>query len=82
MSSSVVVATAQSSILADVSENGRNIRALMHETHDAGANLVHFPEGALSGYVKSQIGDWQQVDWRALDSELAETAELAGELGL
>jgi predicted amidohydrolase len=48
----------------------------------AGARLIHFPEGALSGYVKAQIRDWKEVDWQLLHEELEMTAQLAGELGL
>jgi predicted amidohydrolase len=76
------LATAQSHISADVRENGRCIRALMHAARRAGADLIHFPEGALSGYVKRQISDWAQVDWAALDDELERTASLANELSL
>lgn len=48
----------------------------------AGCRLVHFPEGALSGYVKSQIRDWDEVDWRALRDELDRISDHAARLGL
>lgn len=76
------LATAQSHISADVRENGSNIRELMYAARSAGADLIHFPEGALSGYVKRQISDWAQVDWAVLDEELEHTASLANELNL
>lgn len=48
-----------------------------------GARIVHFTEGgAASGYAKSQIGDWQAVDWQLLREELEATAALARELAL
>lgn len=79
---SIVVATAQSFISADVRENGLEIRRLMSLAVQAGADLIHFPEGAMSGYVKSQIMDWKEVDWQLLRDELRLTAQRAGELGL
>jgi predicted amidohydrolase len=78
----ITVATAQGRISADVRANGQEIRGLMLQARSGGASLAHFPEGALSGYTKSQITDWGQVDWGALGDELRRTAALAGELGL
>jgi predicted amidohydrolase len=79
---SVVVATAQSFISKDIRENGSEVRRLMTVAAQAGADLIHFPEAAMSGYVRSQILGWQQVDWQLLNSELEATERLAGELGL
>ncbi|HVJ33425.1 MAG TPA: carbon-nitrogen hydrolase family protein [Terriglobia bacterium] len=76
------IATAQSEISADIGANGRLIRSLAKQAAQAGARLVHFPEGALSGYVKAQIKDWKDVDWAGLRAELEETAALAGRLGI
>lgn len=78
----LTIATAQSFISKDVRENGLEIRRLMGLAHQAGARLIHFPEGAMSGYVKSQIKKWEEVDWELLRGELELTAQLAGELGL
>ena len=76
------VAVAQSRIVADVRQNGRHVRSLMEQAAAAGARLVQFPEGALSGYVKAQIKAWDAVDWAAVEDELAATAELAHRLGI
>lgn len=82
MSMPLRVATAQSTVTADVRENGRHVRELMSSARAAGCRLVHFPEGALSGYVKSQIQDWGAVDWKALREELDAVAEHSARLGL
>lgn len=79
---SITLATAQSYISADVRENGREIRRLMELAKQQGSDIVHFPEGAMSGYVQRQILDWNDVNWKALEEELNETAKLAGELGI
>ncbi|GLR90420.1 carbon-nitrogen hydrolase family protein [Bradyrhizobium iriomotense] len=78
----ITIATVQSHISADTRMNGRDIRRLMAEVRAAGARLVHFPEGALSGYVKSEINDWAAVDWAALRDEIEATAACASELGI
>ena len=78
----VRIATAQSLIAADPRRNGEHIRELMRRARAAGARLVHFPEGALSGYVKAQIHDWNEVDWDLVRRELDLTARLSGELGI
>lgn len=76
------LATAQIDISADVRRNGGAIRRMMARAARAGARLAHFPEGALSGYVKSQIKSWDAVDWNALREELEQIAETAGKLGI
>ena len=73
------LAIAQSAIVRDVATNGRHIRELMAEAQQAGARLVHFPEAALSGAIKTHIGDWAEVDWQALDDELARICDAARE---
>jgi predicted amidohydrolase len=76
------IAVAQSRIDRDIRANGREIRGLMRRAAAGGARLVQFPEGAASGYAKSEITSWDEVDWPALREELEETAALAGSLGL
>jgi predicted amidohydrolase len=78
----ITIATVQSHISADTRLNGRDIRRLMAEARTAGARLVHFPEGALPGYVNSEIKDWTAVDWAALRDEIEATAACASELGI
>lgn len=76
------IATARSAISDDVRNNGAHLRGLMERAAAAGARLVHFPEGALSGYAKAQIHDWEAVDWEAVEEELSTLATLAHRLGL
>lgn len=78
----IKIATAQSSISKDVAANGHEIRRLMRLAKSQGADLIHFAEGALSGYVKSQIFDWQEVDWQTLERELKLTMQEAGNLDI
>jgi predicted amidohydrolase len=78
----IKIATAQSHISVDARENGQEVRRLMRQAREEGATIAHFPEGAMSGYTKSQIKNWGSVDWDALFQELRLVANLARELGL
>lgn len=72
--------------------SGRDLRRLMREAREAGARIVHFPEGAtcfphkriLSVSGPDEVGpaDWDRFQWSVLREELAATAELARELEL
>jgi predicted amidohydrolase len=78
----LTLATAQSIITADVRANGAEIRRLMREARARNADIVHFPESAMSGCSKAHIKRWSDVDWPALEAELQETAGLASSLGI
>lgn len=79
------VAVGQSRVGLDHHENGREVRRLMRQAADMGAQLVQFPEGAISGYPsgegKVRLAGWA-VDWAGLRAELEETAALADELSI
>lgn len=76
------LATAQSLITPDIRANAIEIRRLMELARAHGADVVHFPEGAMSGYTKSQIERWDDVDWDTLVNELEQTAKFAASLGI
>lgn len=79
------VAIAQTQVGFDPRENGAAIRAQMREAAGAGARLIQFTEGAMSGYPsgvgKQALAGWR-VDWAVLRDELETTAALAAELRL
>jgi predicted amidohydrolase len=79
------IALAQSLVTTDPRANGAAIRDLMRQAAAAGARLIQFPEGAMSGYpsgeAKQALAGWD-VDWPALRAELEQTAALARELRL
>jgi predicted amidohydrolase len=78
----VPIATAQSPISGNVRENGCHVRELMQSARERSARLVHFPEGALSGYAKSEVSDWYAFDWPTIRDELEMIATVAGSLGI
>jgi predicted amidohydrolase len=95
---SVRLAVAQTTVyddprnIAGLRVGGLEMRCLMREAHEAGARLVHFPEGTICSPNKrimsvigpEQVGpaDWRKVEWAALREELDATRKLARELGL
>lgn len=85
MAASLVIAAAQSPVSPDVGANGAAIRQLIAEASAAGARLVVFCEGALSGYAKNQIErpeDWLRFDWARQEAELAAIGALCAEQGI
>jgi predicted amidohydrolase len=82
---SVTIALAQTPVSADVSRNLSHITAMMARAKVAGAGLVQFTEGALSGYGKKVLTpfeQWRDEDWARLRQASDEIASLANELGL
>ncbi len=79
---SLKLAVAQVEISPNVRENGEKIRCLMLQAAEKGARILHFPEGAASGYPKSEIKNWADFDWPALREELERTVQFAGECGI
>jgi predicted amidohydrolase len=49
----------------------------MRKAKLAGCQLLHLSEGALSGYVKRQVRNWQQVDWGSVADEMESIQEFA-----
>ena len=96
--SSVRLAVAQTTLyndpgnIAGLRAGGLEMRRLMRQASDAGARLVHFPEGAtcspnkriMSASGPEKIGppDWDRFEWAVLREELDATSKLAGDLGL
>ncbi len=78
----VMVATIQSVITRDIRTNGAHIRSLMQQARSSGAALAHFTEGALSGYVQSELQDWAEADWVGIQQELLAIRQEAARLGL
>lgn len=81
----VAIALAQTPVSPDVSCNLRHIAAMMTKAKAAGADLVQFTEGALSGYgrkVLTPFEQWRAEDWARLRQASDQIASLASELGL
>ncbi|RFB93620.1 carbon-nitrogen hydrolase family protein [Rhizobium leguminosarum bv. trifolii] len=78
--------------ISKLRRSGQEMRLLMRQAREAGARLVHFPEGTTSSpnkRIMSEIGpreigpsDWRRFEWAVLREELDATRRLARELGL
>lgn len=78
----LVMASAAMPVSADLDVNACQIRRTLRLAKAAGVGLVQFPEGAASGYAKSEIASWQSYPWDALRASLETVAEEARKLEL
>ncbi|MEM6427724.1 MAG: carbon-nitrogen hydrolase family protein [Deinococcota bacterium] len=78
----ITIASAQAQIYSTPWENAEAACQLIAAAKQAGADLVHFPEGAFSGYVKQQIKHWDDVDWDALEHALLHICTCAKDTGM
>lgn len=73
------VATCQFPVNGDIRSNARRIEPMIRSAAEQGAHVVHFPEGALSGYAGKQFCTWDGFDWAALRRESEKLLALARE---
>lgn len=76
----LVVATCQFPVGRDPAENKRHVLRQMRQSAKRGAHVVHFCEGALSGYAGSDFDSFRGFDWDLLRECSGEVLELAREL--
>lgn len=76
------VATSQFPVDADVERNAGHIVRQMGRAREAGAHVVHFSEGALSGYAGIDFPTFRGFDWKLLESCTIRIMEVAAELKL
>jgi deaminated glutathione amidase len=76
------VATCQFPVSASIEANLRAISSQLRIARGRGAQLAHFPEGALSGYAGVDFESFAGFDWPLLRQSTVAVQELARELGL
>lgn len=76
------VATCQFSVGSSTRRNARRIATYMRKAKKAKADIVHFPECALSGYVGTDFANFAGYDWGLLKEQTRDVMALAGRLGL
>jgi len=74
------IATCQFPVCERIDSNADHIRTLMRQAADQGADIVHFSEGALSGYAGVDFNSFDGYDWGLLRSRTMEIMQLAAEL--
>ncbi|EIT84378.1 carbon-nitrogen hydrolase [Fictibacillus macauensis ZFHKF-1] len=80
--SSIVVATSQFPVSADVLRNTEEVLRQMAAAKAQGAHVIHFPEGALSGYAGVDCPTFAALDWALLKSCTEEVMLAARHLGI
>jgi len=78
----LTVATCQFPVEPDPPANLAHVLKLIRQAAEAGADLAHFPECALSGYGTADWPSWDGFDWAALDDALAQVREAARDAGI
>ncbi|MDA3625090.1 carbon-nitrogen hydrolase family protein [Saccharopolyspora sp. WRP15-2] len=76
------VGTCQFPVSADIRGNSRYIARQLRVAKQRGADVAHFPEGALSGYAGVDFDGFDGFDWELLRSATTELMGLARELGI
>lgn len=76
------VATCQFAVSEDVSANLRCVVGQLRAAKRRGADVAHFPEGALSGYAGCDFDSFDGFDWEGLRSATRHVLDVAGELGI
>jgi len=76
------IATCQFAVSEAAKQNARAIRQFLKRASQAGAEIVHFSECALSGYVGVDFPSLQGYDWSLLKDETESIMSLAAELGV
>ncbi len=76
------VATCQFAVSSSISRNSRTICKLLRKAKKSKADIVHFSECALSGYVGTDFPTFDGYDWALLKEETEKIMSLAAKLGL
>jgi predicted amidohydrolase len=77
----VKVATCQFAVGREIRRNARQICEFLRRAKKAKADIVHFSECALSGYVGTDFPSFAGFDWDLLREETEKIIALAGRLG-
>jgi predicted amidohydrolase len=76
------IATCQFAVSKSIKRNSQQICNQMHKAKKAGAEVVHFPECALSGYIGFDFPNFDDFNWELLRNETSKITDLAGKLDL
>ena len=76
------IATCQFAVSGLIKRNGRQICKLLHHAKRSKADIVHFPECALSGYVTKDFETLDGFNWHVLKEETQKIMALAKRLRL
>jgi len=78
----LTIGTCQFAVSGSILRNGKTIRRQMTQAAEQGAELVHFPETAVSGYAGVDMPNYVDYDWDLLKRETESIMALAAQLGV
>ena len=76
------VATCQFAVSRSIKRNARAICEFLQVARKVRADIVHFPECALSGYVGTDFPNFEGYDWDLLKEETGKIMAVTARLGL
>ncbi|QYG93924.1 carbon-nitrogen hydrolase family protein [Iamia sp. SCSIO 61187] len=76
------VATCQFPVSSDVDANHAWVRRQIETAVERGADVAHFPEGALSGYAGTDFASFDGFEWDRLRDAADQVRALARQLGV
>lgn len=76
------IATCQFAVSNNIKRNSQQIQAYLKKAKTLRADIVHFPECALSGYVGVDFPNFDNFDWPLLKQETLNIMSLAKKLNL
>ena len=76
------IATCQFAVSRSIKRNARQIQEFLRQAKRRKADIVHFPECALSGYVGTDFPNFDDYNWGLLREETEKIIALASKLGL
>jgi len=76
------IATCQFPVTGDIRENAEYIKKFIREAGENNADIIQFPEAALSGYPPKDIPSFENYDWESLRKETRRIMSFAKESGI
>ena len=76
------IATCQFAVSSSIKRNSRTICEFLRKAKNSKADIVHFSECALSGYVGTDFPNFDGYDWGLLREETEKIMVLVAKLGL
>jgi predicted amidohydrolase len=76
------IATCQFAVGKYIRRNSQQIQEFLRRARKSKADIVHFPECALSGYVGADFPNFEDYDWELLKEETQKIMALAAKLKL
>ena len=76
------IATCQFAVDSSIERNAAKIEGYIRKAAKSGADVVHFSECALSGYVGTDFANFDGFDWQYLKEKTIKIMALAKEVGI